>query len=202
MCGVALVLVVVFLPLCKKENNGDDERTDLRERHGYPHAVKLEEYRQNEHRGKLEHQSTQERNRRRYRTVVQRRKERRAPDVESGKQECEREQSECVHRHIEKLLVISDENSREDGRQKLCDDNHDNSGGEHRLNALGAHVLQFGVILRAVVVADDRGSAYRISDVYRREYELYVHQHAVRGNSVFACESEELMVIQHTYDRR
>ena len=104
--------------------------------------------------------------------------------------------------HAKQILVVAHEYPGEYGRQQFGDDNHYNAGGQCDFYALTAYVLEFRVVLRAVVVARYRSCTDGVSDVYRRKDELHIHQHSVSGNSVLSGKSEQLEIIQHAHDRR
>ena len=63
------------------------------------------------------------------------------------------------------------------------------------------HILKLGMVLRAVMIADNRGAADSITDKNRDENELNVHQHAVSGHAVFARKFHQLKVIEHSDNR-
>ena len=107
-----------------------------------------------------------------------------------------------MYRHIEQFLIIAHENMRQRSREKLSQSHHYNSGAERKYRAFFAHVVKLRVILGAVVITHDRRGSDGVSDVYCRKYELHVHQHAIRGNSVLSGKTDELVIIQHADYRR
>ena len=103
--------------------------------------------------------------------------------------------------HVVQLGVVTHEDICQRRCEYLRQYHHYHAAHAHYRHALAQHVLQLVIIGRAVMIADYRRRTYRIAYEYGHEYELNIHEHAIRRNTVFSREFNQLEVIQRAHNR-
>ena len=188
--------MVFFLPE-EEKRSCDEQRERLGNGDGEPDAVDAEKFRQDQNGGDLNDERAQERDERAGRAVVEPCEKRRAEDVEAADEEREGIDAQRIDRHVAELCVVADENVGDGPGKQNGGSCHGKAREERNGQAFFEQALELRVVLRAVVIADDRRDRDGVAKEKGHEDEADIHQNTVGADAVFLRDGHETDVVEY-----
>ena len=188
---------MIFFTARKEQRSRNEQRERLGNGDGKPDAIDPEQPWQEQHGGDLNNERAQERNERAGRAVVEPREKRRTEDIEAADEEREGIDAQRIDRHVAELRVVADENVGDGPGKQNGGGCHGKAREERDGQALFEEALELRVVLRAVVIADDRRDRDGIAKEKGHEDEAHIHQNAVSADAVFLRDGHETDVVEY-----
>lgn len=188
---------MIFFTARKEQRSRNEQRERFGNGDGKPDAIDPEQLWKEQHGGDLNDERAQERNERAGRAVVEPREKRRTEDVEAADEEREGIDAQRVDRHVAELRVVADENVGDGPGEQDGRGSHGKAREERNGQAFFEQALELRVVLRAVVIADDRRDRDGVAKEKGHEDEADIHQNAVGADAVFLRDGHETDVVEY-----
>ena len=108
---------------------------------------------------------------------------------------------EARGRHLPQGIIVTHEDGRERPAQELGQDLHDDRQHQDHFDAHFEHALQPGLVVRAILIAEDGGRPHGEADEGRGKDEVDVHHDGIGRHALLPRRRHELAVIQHCHQR-